>query len=141
MAPELQVGDLATITIRARIVGMTPMNHGAPVLRLTYHGATVSDELAVRSDYEAVNVERVVPADEVEIPVEAAAHTLFLFARGGWPASGFKSTLLHAIAQADIINRTRLAMAYPEYVAAYNLAQNDDDGIAKLQAIVALDGE
>lgn len=141
MSPELQVGDLVDITIRAQIARVTPMNHGGPVLDLTYHGATVSDEIVVRPDYEAVTVKRIAPTEERSIPVEAAAHTLFLFARGGWPASGFKSTLLHAIAQADILNRNRLALAYPEYVAAYNIAQLDDDGIAKLQAIVARDGE
>lgn len=75
-----------------------------------------------------------------EIPVEVAAHVLSHFGQGGWPPSGFKTTLMLAIAQADIVNRNRLALGFPEYVAAFNLAQLTDDGTATLQAIVAEDG-
>ncbi|MGP3914378.1 hypothetical protein [Nonomuraea sp. 10N515B] len=76
------------------------------------------------------------PKEEVEIPLEVAAHVLFHFGRGGWPPSGFKATLMLAIAQADVVGRGRLALGFPEYVAAFNMAQLTDDGTAKLQAIV-----
>lgn len=73
----------------------------------------------------------------VEISVEEAAHTLHAFGRpGGWPASGFKSALIHTINVADITNKQKLAGAYPGYVAAVVLAQATEHGVDRLAAIV-----
>lgn len=72
-----------------------------------------------------------------QIAPEIAAHVLFHFGTGGWPASGFKSKLVELIATADVVNRGLLALGFPGYVAAFNLAQMSDSGTATLQAIVA----
>jgi hypothetical protein len=78
---------------------------------------------------------------EADITPEVAAHVLSHFgADGGYPASGFKTTLMLAIAQADSVNRDLLARGYPAYVKAFNLAQMTDGGTSTLQAIAARDG-
>lgn len=80
---------------------------------------------------------------EVEEPItpEVAAHVLHHFgADGGYPASGFKTTLMLAIAQADVRNRELLAPGFPGYVRAFNLAQYTRHGTAELQEISARDG-
>ncbi|MEV4059693.1 hypothetical protein [Nonomuraea dietziae] len=80
------------------------------------------------------------PTDAPEISPETAAHVLHHFGcEGGSPASGFKTTLMLAIAQADMPNRERLAKAWPDYVAAMNLAQVTSHGTAALQKLAARD--
>lgn len=75
-----------------------------------------------------------------EISPEVAAHVLWHFGcDGGSPASGFKTTLMLAIAQADMPNRERLAKGFPDYVAAFNLAQLTSHGTAALQKLAAQD--
>ena len=71
----------------------------------------------------------------VEITPEIASQVLHHFGRGGFPAPGFTATLILAIAQADVVNRARLAEGFPGYVAAVNLAQLTDTGTATLIAI------
>ncbi|MBP2704472.1 hypothetical protein JOL79_11665 [Microbispora sp. RL4-1S] len=83
-------------------------------------------------------------AEDVNQPItpEIAAHVLFhLGVDGGYPASGFKSALMGAIAQADIVNRELLALGFPGYVVAFNLAQMTEYGTRKLQEIAAEQGE
>jgi hypothetical protein len=78
------------------------------------------------------------PAADPEIRPEVAAHVLFHFGcDGGAPTSGFKTALMQAIAQADLPNRERLAMGWPDYVAAFNLAQTTSHGTAVLQKLAA----
>lgn len=74
------------------------------------------------------------------ITPEIAGHVLHHFgADGGWPASGFKTQLMVAIATADVVNRELLARGFPGYVAAFNLAQMTEHGTATLQGIAGSD--
>ncbi|MEV4174040.1 hypothetical protein [Nonomuraea sp. NPDC049709] len=144
MADHFQPDEYVDITIkRARVVEVCLHGDGnGRDLRFTYaakdgHAA----HSAVWADAPGVIVERVIPADQVMIPVEVAAHVLGHFGcPGGWLAGSFKRTLILAIAQADFVNRARLAMTFPDYAAAVELAQNADDGVVRLQAIVARGG-
>lgn len=80
------------------------------------------------------------PSDP-EIAPEVAAHVLHHFGcEGGSPASGFKTTLMLTIAQADASNRQHLARAFPAYVAAVNLAQWTAHGTAALQKLATRRG-
>lgn len=75
-----------------------------------------------------------------QIELEDARHVLFHFGRpGGYQAGSFTTHLLHALSSADPAHFARLAAAYPSLAAAVDLAQNDQDGIAKLQHIAAGD--
>lgn len=73
------------------------------------------------------------------ITPETAAHVLFHLGRGGWPASQFIQHLLRSFETADIVNRARLGVGFPEYLAAFELYRSSDSGVAKLQAIVDKD--
>ncbi|WP_157251077.1 hypothetical protein [Nonomuraea typhae] len=79
-------------------------------------------------------------ATEPEIRPEVAAHVLHHFGcDSGVPTSGFKTALMAAIAQADAPNREHLAKAFPDYVAAFNLAQTTSHGTAALQKLASRD--
>lgn len=69
------------------------------------------------------------------IPAETARHVLAVFNRGGYPPGRFGLQLLQLIAGADQDNLARLAEAYPTEVEAVRMAQYDEDGISRLQAI------
>ncbi|MFD4921198.1 hypothetical protein ACFWNE_07740 [Streptomyces goshikiensis] len=69
------------------------------------------------------------------IPAETARHVLSMFGAGGYPPGRFGRQLLELIAGADRQNMARLAMTFPAEVEAVRMAQYDEDGIAKLQAI------
>jgi len=71
-----------------------------------------------------------------EITSEVARHVLWQFdANGGWQPGSFTQHLMRAFAVADLVNFHRLQAAYPEYGAAIALAQNDPQGLARLQHI------
>ncbi|MCX4596170.1 hypothetical protein OG819_42915 [Streptomyces sp. NBC_01549] len=71
------------------------------------------------------------------IPPDIAAHVLFHYGReGGYQAGGFTESLVTAIDRADPPNRDRLALGFPEYVAAVVAIQYDPNGVERLQAIV-----
>lgn len=69
------------------------------------------------------------------IPAETARHVLAVFGRGGINPGRFGQQLLELIAGADLQNMARLAEAFPAEVEAVRMAQYDNDGITKLQAI------
>lgn len=69
------------------------------------------------------------------IPPEVAAHVLYHFGHGGYPAGSFIQTLLKAIAIADSGNLDRIARGFPEYVAAVQAISYDPDGVAHLRRI------
>ena len=135
-------------SIRAEIRGRTPVHDMLTVWAGpdAEHRAHCGD-LYMRTEEAAELIARVnagelaicpVASEPVdEITPEIAAHVLFHFGRGGWPASGFKSRLVELIATADVVNRGSLALGFPGYVAAFNLAQTSDSGTATLRTIVA----
>jgi len=70
------------------------------------------------------------------IPPDVAAHVLFHYGReGGYQAGGFTESLVTAIDRSDPANRDRLALGFPEYVAAVAAVQYDPNGVARLQDI------
>jgi hypothetical protein len=72
------------------------------------------------------------------IPPDVAAHVLFHYGReGGYQAGGFTESLVTAIDRSDPANRDRLALGFPEYVAAVAAVQYDPNGVARLQDIAA----
>jgi len=72
------------------------------------------------------------------IPADVAAHVLFHYGReGGYQAGSFTTALLSAMGTADPSNLDRLAVGFPEYVAAVTAIQYDPNGIARLQDIAA----
>jgi hypothetical protein len=73
----------------------------------------------------------------IPIPRRIADHVLAHFGHGGYQAGSFTRNLILTIASADPGNQRKLALGFPEYVAAVQLAQLDDDGITRLQAISA----
>jgi len=71
------------------------------------------------------------------ITADAAAHVLFHYGHdGGYQAGSFTTHLITAIDSADVSNKARLTLGFPEYVAAVNLIQNHRDGADRLRAIV-----
>ncbi|MFE2324651.1 hypothetical protein ACFXD5_12150 [Streptomyces sp. NPDC059385] len=71
------------------------------------------------------------------IPAETARHVLAVFGHGGVRPGRFGEQLISLIAGADLQNMARLADAFPAETEAVRMAQYDNDGIAKLQAIAA----
>jgi hypothetical protein len=72
------------------------------------------------------------------IPPDVAAHVLAHYGReGGYQAGSFTTDLLSAMGKADPTNLDRLALGFPEYVAAVTAIQYDPNGVAHLQDIAA----
>jgi hypothetical protein len=72
------------------------------------------------------------------IPPDVAAHVLFHYGRdGGYQPGSFTEQLLVTMAMADQSNLGRLAVGFPEYVAAVTAIQNDPAGVERLQDIAA----
>lgn len=69
------------------------------------------------------------------IPAETAQHVLFHFGAGGYQPGSFTQQLITTIAMADPGNQARMALGFPNEVAAVQLAQNDPNGIDQLQRI------
>lgn len=98
------------------------------VLAYVYRTDTPEQQVFHPSDITVVATAPAITAIE-------ASHVLAHFGAGGYPAGSFTRTLIRATTAADPANRARLALGFPGYVAAVDLAQNDPAGIAKLQAI------
>lgn len=64
-----------------------------------------------------------------------AQHVLWHFGHGGYEPGSFTKHLMLAITTADPGNQTRLSLGFPGYVAAMQLAQTSETGIATLQTI------
>lgn len=72
------------------------------------------------------------------IPAETAAHVLFHYGRdGGYQAGSFTEQLITTIDVADPTNRDKLALGFPDYVAAVVAIQYDPAGVSRLQQIAA----
>ena len=56
---------------------------------------------------------------------------------GGYEAGGFMRGLIALIARADPFNRRKLALGFPEYVAAVEEIETPGGGVETLQAIAA----
>lgn len=70
------------------------------------------------------------------IPAETAAHVLFHYGRdGGYQAGSFTEQLITTIDMADPGNRDKLALGFPDYVAAVVAIQYDPQGVTRLQQI------
>ncbi|MDX3588549.1 hypothetical protein [Streptomyces europaeiscabiei] len=70
------------------------------------------------------------------ICTETARHVLWRYDRtGGTQPGPFTGHLMAAIERADHRNRAILRDAYPELSEAIRMARDDEDGLAKLQAI------
>ena len=67
----------------------------------------------------------------------AAAHVLWHYGEGGYKPGAFIASLIAAIAKADRPNRARLALGFPEYVAACELADRTPGGLETLNNIAA----
>lgn len=78
------------------------------------------------------------PTDSPTITADAAAHVLHHFGHYGIPAGGFTQQLITTIAMADPDNQSRLAAAFPDYVAAVQGAQYDPQGITHLTRLAEL---
>ncbi|MFI9344988.1 hypothetical protein ACIG0D_27535 [Streptomyces sp. NPDC052773] len=71
------------------------------------------------------------------IPADVAAHVLFHYGLdGGYQAGSFTTHILNAMGTADPANLDRLALGFPEYVAAVTAIQYDPAGAERLQRIV-----
>ncbi|MFJ8110461.1 hypothetical protein [Streptomyces sp. NPDC096132] len=76
---------------------------------------------------------------KVTIDAETARHVLHHYGRpGGFRPGRFTVLLMEAIDAADVVNTARLATAYPELVAAMDIAANRPDGTARLQRIAGI---
>ncbi|HCA85492.1 MAG TPA: hypothetical protein DEQ61_08365 [Streptomyces sp.] len=74
--------------------------------------------------------------DTITIPAETARHVLWQYgADGGYAPGTFTQHLLSAFATADLINKAKLGIVFPELGAAVHLAEYDRDGINKLRQI------
>jgi hypothetical protein len=79
-----------------------------------------------------------VSTSSITICTETARHVLWRYDRtGGTQPGPFTSHLMAAIERADHRNRAILREAYPELSEAIRIARDDEDGLAKLQAIAA----
>lgn len=73
------------------------------------------------------------------IPAETARHVLWHYgcAGGGWQPGSCIESLITTIDRADEDNRDKLALGFPDYVAAVVAAKYDPNGIANLQRLAA----
>nr|WP_062336115.1 hypothetical protein [Herbidospora sakaeratensis] len=132
---EVQTADILTIYFvlprEARLsrADITVTTDDEPAVRewLTRRAQTIADLWAPLAVSPRSSINDVTP--------EIAAHVLFQFGHVGLPASGWRATLLLAIAKADVHNRELLARGYPGYVFAFELAQGRPDGIVLLREI------
>lgn len=69
------------------------------------------------------------------LSVEVASHVLWFFRKEGYQPGSFVEMLLLTISRADIHNQMRLALGFPEYAFAMQLAQNHSDGLEILRKI------
>lgn len=69
------------------------------------------------------------------ITAETAANVLYYFGRGGYEAGGFTTKLMSAIGHADTDNLDRLALGFPELVAAMTLAMQSEGGLDRLEEL------
>lgn len=68
-----------------------------------------------------------------EIQPEEARNVLHYFGHPqGWEPGSFTRRLLTTIAHADHVNQARLALGFPELVAAMQIAQYEVGGIDRL---------
>lgn len=79
-------------------------------------------------------VQKYVPKLDVPIPPEVCANVVYLFDGRGTPPGSFFRKLAHAVIGADPGNRNRLALGFPEWVRAVNIAQNVEGGLNMLMA-------
>lgn len=70
------------------------------------------------------------------IDANTAAHVLFHYGHGGYQAGGCIESLITTIDRADDTHRDKLALGFPEYVAAVTAIKYDPDGVKHLQRIV-----
>ncbi len=82
----------------------------------------------------SVFLETYLPAEPTITPT-IAAHVLHHFDAGGIRAGSFIVRLIDLIAHADPANRSKLALGFPGYVNAVELAQNRGSGITNLLSI------
>lgn len=75
-----------------------------------------------------------VPNVLVPIPPEVCANVVYLFDGRGHPPGSFFRKLAHAIIGADPHNRKRIALGFPEWVRAVNIAQHVPNGLDLLMA-------
>lgn len=75
------------------------------------------------------------PLQDTVIPPKVANQVLDHFGRGGYPAGSWKQKLIGLLASADRENFALLAVAFPEYAAAVDIAKYDLLGIENLQRI------
>ncbi|MGP4027152.1 hypothetical protein [Actinomadura sp. 3N407] len=71
------------------------------------------------------------------IPPDVAAHVLHYYNAGGLATDAFTTNLIMAIVSADSLSKQRLALVFGEYVAAIDLVNSSEDGIAQLAALAA----
>ncbi|MFE7566897.1 hypothetical protein ACFU76_08015 [Streptomyces sp. NPDC057539] len=71
------------------------------------------------------------------ISPETANHVLYHFGRGGYQSGTFTQYLIYALTAADMTNKAKLGLAYPDYAAAVIAMEYDPDGAAHLQRIAA----
>jgi hypothetical protein len=72
------------------------------------------------------------------IPADVAAHVLFHYGHdGGYQAGSFTTHLITTIDAADPGNTDRVAVGFPEYVAAVTAIQYDPQGVERLKDIAA----
>jgi hypothetical protein len=69
------------------------------------------------------------------ITPEVANHVLSHYGRGGYQAGSLIEQIIKAIDMADPANRDKLALGFPEYVAAVVAIQYDPAGVSNLTAI------
>jgi hypothetical protein len=76
--------------------------------------------------------------DGLDVPLEVAQHVLWHFGDQGLgvqPGS-FTTLLLRAAQHADLSNRARLLLGFPEYVAAWRLVADTFEGLQALRLFV-----
>ena len=74
------------------------------------------------------------------ISAEVAHHVLWHYgsddrAKVGYQPGAFTTKLMSAIAAADTVNRARLYLGFPGYVAAHSLIEHSPDGVEILSRI------
>ena len=73
------------------------------------------------------------------ITQEEAAHVLHYYdSSKGWQGGSFTTALITAFTKADTDNTYRLALGFPGYFEAMNLARYTDQGLDILENIVNL---
>lgn len=134
---DIPTGTLATVVHHLDGLHLDPDVAGWPIIAWPSHDPESLTVQSMVCNPAALTLTANPPRDpDTTVTVDVAAHVLYHFEGTGYRPGGFISQLINTITHADPINRARLALGYPAYVQAVELASRHPNGLAQLHTIL-----